>query len=340
VRLGVLVLALALPGGVEPAAVPLRPRAPELSRPQLAIARLELAPEASASRSRGDGPLTAEERARRDAVVDALLAAEAQATESPETAEGPLQDALRGFFEVAPLVAGDARAQEARAFALLALARTRLVLGRPQDAAAAVDDAMITIHQGPLPVDQFGPAMAVLVDERATVLAPLPMASLTVRCSVPCLMLVDEQPFTDALVPGAHRVWVEALAPGLPVLRRALRLAPGESVELRYDVEAPAPAPRPLPSVPAAAKRVLPRWASVLGVAVGAGAVASGGVLVGVDLRCPDLGDPRQVPQCLRVLNTDTGGFVLLGVGSAMLVTAAVILAVDEIRARRARSSR
>jgi hypothetical protein len=77
----------------------------------------------------------------------------------------------------------------------------------------------------------------------------------------------------------------------------------------------------------------------VLGLAAGTGAAAAGGVLVGVDHRCPDLSDPRQAP-CLRILDTDASGFALVGVGGAVAITAAVILAVDEIRARRARKSR
>jgi hypothetical protein len=355
-------VALAVLGSAGPtAAVPLRPRTPTLpvelaSGPTVALPRVEpiallpagpplarlhtwAAPDATGLRSRGEGPYTPEERARRDAAVDALVAAEAQATEDPETAERPLLAALRGFADVAPLVTGDAQAQEARAFAVLALARTRLVLGKPEDAAAALDEAIVTIRTA-LPVDQFGPALQQLHDERVAALAPMPAASLTVRCSVPCLVIVDEQPFPSALPPGVHRVWVEALARGLPVLREELRLTPGQAFELVYEVAAPAPDLLPRPVVEEVApRRILPRWASVLGLAAGAGTAIAGGVLVGVDHRCPDLSNPRQVP-CPNILDTDTGGFALLGVGGAVAITAAVILAIDEARARRARVDR
>ena len=294
-------------------------------------------PAAEAARSRGEGPLTAEEAARRDAAIEALVAAEALAIESPETAEGPLLDALQGFADVAPLVADDARAQEARTFALLALARTRLALGKQADAAAALDEALVIARGRALPVAQFGPGLRTFHDDRADLASSQPRASLAIRCSVPCLVLVDEQPFTDPLPPGSHRVWVEALAPGLPVLRRSTTLAPGRTVELEYVVQAPERAPSPVPDdEPTAPRRFQPRWASVLGLAVGPSAAVVGGVLVGVDHRCPDLSDPRRVP-CPRILNTDTGGFTLIGIGSAIAITAAVILAIDEVRARRGR---
>lgn len=344
-KVAAIVVALALLGPVGAGAVPLRPRAPApvVGRADALprLARLGPGAEAPAVSSRGDGPFTTDERARRDAAIEALIAAEAQATESPETAEGPLQDALRGFGDVAPLVADDPRAQEARAFAQLALARTRLVLGRPQDAAAAIDDALRAAGTRPLPVDQFGPALAALHAERVAALSAMPPATLAVRCSVPCRVLVDEHALADELLPGAHRAWVEALDPGLPVLRRELELAPGEAVELAYEVQAPEPAPRPVPvdEAPPARRRILPRWASALGLGVGAGTAVAGGVLVAVDHRCPDLSNPRTEP-CLRILDTDTGGFVLLGVGGAVAITAAVILAIDEVRARRGRRGR
>jgi hypothetical protein len=345
VTLATLALALALPGSAGAHAVPTNPPAPApvvaLDAGLPALARLGSTP-ADGLRSRGAGPLTPDEEARRDAAIEALVAAEAQATESPETAEGPLQDALRGFSDVAPLVADDPRAQQARAFAQLALARTRLVLGRPRDAAAALDDALREAGHRPLPVDQFGPALAALHAERAAALAALPPASLTVRCTVPCRVLVDEHPVAGELLPGTHRVWVEAVEAGQPVLRRALALAPGQAETLDYAVEPAAPTPAPTPVVDEprpARRRILPRWASALGLGAGASVAIAGGALVGVDHRCPDLSNPREVG-CLRILDTDTGGLVLLGVGGAMAITAAVILTIDEVRARRARRGR
>lgn len=340
-RLVVLALVLALPGMDGSGAVSLHPRAAESLAPRMGpprLARLDARAEPSEAplRSRGSAALTPEERARRDAVIDALVAAEAGATESPETAEGPLQDALATFADVAPLVSDDARAQDARAFAMLALARTRLVLGRPGDAEATLDDAIATVRDRPLPIEQFGPALMQLHAERTAARAAMPPASLAVRCAVPCRVLVDEQPFSDALPPGDHRVWIEAVLPGQPVQRRTLRLAPGEAVELTYeDAGTPATAPR-VPSPPASPRRLVPRWVSVLGLAAGTGVAAAGGALVGVDHRCPDLSDPRQVP-CLRILNTDVGGFVLLGLGGVSAISSAVILAIDEARARRRR---
>lgn len=343
-RHAALALVLWLPVASSAVALPLHPR-----RAGPVLARLGAAPPADASpeRSRGDGPLTPQEKDRRDAVVEALLDAEAHANEHPETAVAVLQRALRGMHDVAPLVAEDDYAQTARTYAQLALARTHLVLEQPQPARDAIDEALRGARGRPLPAAMFGPALEALHDERRAALAEIPSASLVVRCRVPCRVLVDERPLDaegPALPAGSHRVWVEAVTAGLPVLRRTLELGPGEAVELPYEVEAPGPEPTTSAPEPArtdeplaSPRRILPRWASVLGLGVGVGMAGAGGALVAVDHRCPNLDDPRTTP-CLRILNTDAAGFTLVGVGGAVAIAAAVILAIDEARAKRARN--
>lgn len=362
-KLAALGILLALAGGTEPTALPLQPRRSQviaawsaleptaqprqrteaIARARPALAWLEPTAEPAAVRSRGEAPLSVEERARRDAVIDALLAAEARATEEPDSAERPLREALRALEEVAPLVADDARAQQARVLAQLALARTLLVKGGASEAAAALDDALRTARGQALPIALFGPAMVTLHDERLAVLRQLGPAKLEVTCSRECRVFVDERVFDRGqpeLPAGAHRVWVEAVDPGLPLLRREIVLAPGEVLEIEYAVEEPAPA-EPLADateVEISRPRIMPRWAAGIGIGAGLGLATVGGGLVGVDHRCPDLSDPRQVP-CPRILSTDAGGFVLIGLGSAVLLTSVAILVVDEVRARRARKN-
>ncbi len=302
-------------------------------------------------RSRGGAPLSAEDKARRNAVVEALLAAEAQATENPESAESVLLEALRNFGDVAPMVAEDDYAQSARVYAQLALARTRLVLDQPAGAAAALDTALRIARGTALPVNQFGPTLVALHDERAAVLGGLAPATLAVDCAAPCRVFVDERPYDgESLVPGHHRVWVEAEAPGVLVLRREVDLEPGEQRTLDYDRVPPPVVPTepaedtpPTTTAPPAATtpseapgRILPRWATVFGLATGVAVTGVGAALVAVDHRCPSLEDPRQV-DCLNILDTDAGGWTLVGLGSAAVITSAVLLTVDEVRTRRAR---
>ncbi|MCX4245717.1 hypothetical protein [Paraliomyxa miuraensis] len=341
-----LALAPALPSATA-AALPLHPRrspAPAPA-PALALARLAEPPATSETEpvlSRGEGPMSSADRARRNTVVEDLLDAEALATESPQTAVPVLQAALRAMADVAPLVAHDDYAQQARVYAQLALARTHLVLDHHAEASESIDSALRIARGKPLPAAQFGPSLVALYDERVAAAAKVPPGVLEVRCTMPCRVLVDEQAFEGSaeLPAGPHRVWIEAVAPGIPVMRREIVTKPGERMELSFEAEGrpePEPEPDPYPpDGPLPAKRILPRWASAIGLGLGVAAVGTGGALVGVDHRCPDLRDPREVP-CLWILNTDAGGFALIGIGSAVAITAAVILAVDEVRAKRAK---
>lgn len=308
-----------------------------------------LAPTSGASateptRSRGGAPLDAEERGRRDAVVGALVEADARATEAPDTAEPALTDALAAFADAAPLV-GDDEAQRARVFAQLSLARVQLFLGRAEDAATTMDEALRTARGDALPVEQFGPDLEALYEQRRAELGP--PGQLVLECHQPCRAWVDERAVSSKgaeLPAGGHRLWIEAQAKGPPVLRQDVMVPGGERVVVVYGEPAPPElTPPPTVSEPGSDRahrpdrRMLPRWASVLGMGLGAGSIVAGGVLVGVDHRCPDLSDPRTTP-CPRILNTDAGGWIALGVGATALIVGTVILVIDERRARRSRS--
>ncbi len=294
----------------------------------------------SAVRSRGAGPWTAHERSQRDAVVRALIDAEAAATESPLDADAALAAALDDFADIAPLVATDAEAQAARTYAQLAYARTELVRDDPSSAEQRMDQALSEARGAALPADGFGPDLEALHQRRHAALARRQPGRIAIECAQPCVAWVDERPFDPEggpLPPGVHRVWVEARAAGQPVVRQQLRLAAGHTVVVRYQVVAPktrGPTGPSDPPEPATRRRILPRWASVLGLSVGVTAAGTGGVLVGVDHRCPGLADPRTTP-CLRILDTDAGGWTLVGLGTATAVASAIILALDETRARR-----
>jgi hypothetical protein len=73
-------------------------------------------------------------------------------------------------------------------------------------------------------------------------------------------------------------------------------------------------------------------------MSIGAAAMITGGVLVGVDGKCPDLTtDPRGPDACARRLNTDVPGIVLLAGGGAMLGGFAIAFGIGEHRAKRRR---
>ena len=340
-----LAAALATPSG-QP--VPLNPRARSVPAPSPRLLAQSWAINTAAEpagQSRGTGALSADEKARLAAVTQALIDAEAAAHERPETSEGALREALNDFADAAPLVGDDADAQEARTYALLALARTYLVLERPDAAADAIDDALRAAGGQPVPAGQFGPQLGNLHKRRAKALGDQTKAQLTLDCKSPCRAWVDERPFdpeSPELLPGPHRVWVESTAAGQLVHREDIDLVPGDSVTISYEVEAPAEQPGGTTTEPAPSsssdepsKRLLPRWASVLALSLGTGIAGAGGALVAVDHRCPStLADPRTTP-CLNILNTDAGGFTLIGLGGVTALTAAVILIVDEVRERK-----
>lgn len=334
-------LTVALVSTFSSPAVPLSPRGPS----QVAVALGRSAGPSTARggpRSRGTAALSAAEQRRRDRIVQALIDADAEATERPETAEPGLRRALSEFAAAAPLVANDEQAQTARIYALLALARTLLVSHQDTAAANTIDEALHVARDDALPVAQFGPALERLHDARVDALAGLQPGTLVIECTVPCKAWLNERPIepgTHALPVGPYRVWIEAEVPNLPVVRETARIRKGETVSVRYELDPSLVDASDRPPKHAVAERpdrTLPRWASIVGVSVGAGLVGTGAALVAVDRRCPDLADPRSTP-CANILNTDGGGWATLGVGGAMLISAAVILAVDEIRLRRAR---
>jgi hypothetical protein len=108
---------------------------------------------------------------------------------------------------------------------------------------------------------------------------------------------------------------------------------------LSFEVEAPPPEangedtlpvdPGPDAGVP---KRRLPRWASIVGISVGAAAVVAGGVLIGVHGRCPDGSDPVGPNACLDVLSTRGAGIGVLVGGAALLTGFSIALGIGETR--------
>ena len=87
--------------------------------------------------------------------------------------------------------------------------------------------------------------------------------------------------------------------------------------------------------------RLVPRWAEVLMVVVGAGAVGASGALLALDGTCPGGGDPIDDAGrvCPNLYETTAAGAVALGLGSAFMATGVVLLTVDEVQTRRGRQT-
>jgi hypothetical protein len=77
----------------------------------------------------------------------------------------------------------------------------------------------------------------------------------------------------------------------------------------------------------------VPRWASIAGISGGAAMVIAGGVLLGIDGKCPGGHDPvTEVEQCPSVYNTNVSGGVLVGVGAVVMLGMGTVLTITEIQ--------
>jgi hypothetical protein len=96
--------------------------------------------------------------------------------------------------------------------------------------------------------------------------------------------------------------------------------------ETSQGVEAPPPDPGPEPWP-------IPRWASIAGVSGGAALLITGGVLLGINGKCPGGHDPvTEVDLCPSVYNTDVSGGVLIGVGSVVVLGMGAVLTITELQ--------
>lgn len=294
-------------------------------------------------------PVSAEERRRVEGAIGALLAAERKANESPASGVQPLNEALARFHDLGPLAARDLEAHEARIYALLSLARAHLALEQTDEAAEAMDAAIRVARGDRLPATVFGPGLVELHERRLSAPENRPEGQLTVTCTPACEVVLDErgagsgtQVEVRNLPLGPHRVHVHATAADVEdILSAQIELtADSPAAALTYAPAAPEAGTetptsgQPMKDTPA---RRLPRWAGIVGIAAGAAAMVAGGVLLGLDGRCPDGSDPSGPNTCIDVLNTDKPGIALLVTGGALMTGFGVVLAIGETRDRKRR---
>jgi hypothetical protein len=231
--------------------------------------------------------------------------------------------------------------------ALVALLIERDVLA----AATAMDEAIRSARDTELPVRSFGPDVLRLYEQRRSVLEAAGTGTIEVDCQVACEVLINEHLSpnpSDPLYLGAYRVWVRADS-GSPewTYYHVVLDAPDWPETLTY------PPPPPLPQVESEigngagtttdtghhqgsrTKRMLPRWAEIIGLAAGAGLAVTGGVLLSMNGDCEGGGTPSIPVTCPGVYDNSIQGYTLLGAGIGLFTLAGVMLTVDEVRVGR-----
>lgn len=259
------------------------------------------------------------------AQVEALT----EAINAGEPVRDQLFDALANFPRHAPRLATDPAARAVRARAQLNLARTYLSEGADESAAGVMDELLRSSNGEALPVEEFGPSLVKLHEQRRSALEHAGTASMEIRCAVPCRAYVNERAVgrrVDNLYLGIYRVWVEQGTgdSGQAHIEWVQLAEPNQTVV----VELPSsPADQAAhDSAPAAAherERLMPRAAEIALLVVGSTAVTVGGLALGI--QAPPT-DGRQIL-----------GVTMTGVGGAALLLGGISLAVDEVRVGNAR---
>jgi hypothetical protein len=288
------------------------------------------------------------ERTKVDALARELREAEEQSAKRPSEGASALRDALEHASADAILVAKSQSAREAQRYARLALARSLLASGDREAAAGLLDEMLAIAGDTPLPAKLFGPAVSELHAERAALSVERERGEVVIECEASCVAIASDtllgcasasRPLHLQLPSGPWRITVAATDE--PSHRAVSELELSAAAPARVRLGPPADRVDPPRDH---GPRKLPRWAGILGMSVGAAAMIVGGVLVGVDGKCPDLKtDPTGPDACGRRLNTDVPGIVMLATGGAVFTGFTIAFGIGEARqtkARRARATR
>lgn len=279
-----------------------------------------------------------------EAAIAAVEEANIAANNDPEANLATLVGAIERLAEFGPEIAASAEGREALDLSLLNLARTLLLTGDEAQAAEVMDQTIRAAYGRKLPIKRFGPTLVGFHNKRRALLDDQGSASIQVQCQVSCRVVIDAQPATTDSGPlylGSHRVWIEATDDEVEPARHDIVL---DERDVTKVVHFPAERAleceeQPLVEIatpraePPAATRILPRWAEITVGVIGLGAAVAGGVMLGLDGKCPGGLDPiADAQQCPRLYEGTVPGLVALGVGSALFVAGTVTLSVDEVR--------
>lgn len=276
-----------------------------------------------------------------------------QATVSAEpssTSETELVAAIAAAEQQAVEFGSDPDALETVARARLALAWVHLARNQPDQAEAAMDEAIRSAMGKSIPAGSFGPDVLELHDRRKLALQAGGTASIEVDCDR-CQVIINEHRSpnpSEPLVLGEYRVWVTSRDGVLEPARFDVELATAGGVQTRAfgPVETANPEPDGDAAIavtdtgPNDRKRMLPRWAEILGATAGVGLIVSGVVLNSLHGKCQgdaSNGDPTDPVACPNLYENHPQDYVLMGVGGGLVALSGVFLTVDEVRVGRAR---
>ena len=255
------------------------------------------------------------------AAVDRLR----EADSDPHATAQALSEAILALEEFGPQLAADSEARDLRQYARLNLARVYLLAKNDEFAQLVMDEVVREAMGDVVPAADFGPSLEEFYTERLKALEQEGVASLVVKCGMPCTVHVDERdvgPEPPPLLLGTYRVWIEDTTGERPTIREQVELNEvGQVHEIEF---APIPVPVKAPPPPPPPERILPRWAEITLTAVGVGLTTTGAVLVGLD--------GSETGSSGKPLNTVNGGAICLAFGVAALLPGVITLSVDERR--------
>ncbi|PRQ01302.1 hypothetical protein [Enhygromyxa salina] len=250
------------------------------------------------------------------ATLTQLSHANANLNDPPEQTAAALLEALVNLtrFPASVAISPDAQALQSRA--QLSLARSYLLLDKPDQAAATTDEAIRTARGRELPFADFGPTLESLYAQRLATLEANGRARLHVTCTIPCRVFVNEREtptLTEPMYLGIYRVWIVDASGKLPPKQSAIRLAAdGAQVELSYQPKPTPPAnPASLPHAVTPRSRTLPRNVEIAMMALGVGLASVGTWMIGARERTVE-------------------GPIVIGLGGVSFLFGSALLVVDE----------
>lgn len=253
-------------------------------------------------------------------------------------------------------LADDEAGRRSVVMARLNLARGYLKAGDSAAAERELDRLLRESLGAEIPASRFGPDLNKLFKARKAALDAAGKTKLTIVCHAPCeVVLGSSRVLPDAAVmselyPGTHALQIRSADGSIEPLVQSVELRePGGEVVVEFAKPEPEPEPEPVPEpepepVPAPVieappppvvgpppvKRMLPRGIEIDGLLLGTGLIVAGGVMLAFDEHC--INPDHNPTSCSRKWESTAGGAVSLGLGGALWITSAVLLAIDERR--------
>jgi hypothetical protein len=266
-----------------------------------------------------------------------------------------LADALAQIDAHALALADDEAGRRSVVMARLNLARGYLKAGDATAAERELDRLLRESLGAEIPANRFGPDLNKLFKARKAALDAVGKATLTIICHSPCEVVLGtsrvqpDAPVMSELYPGTHALRINSADGSIAPLAQEVDLSAGAAVVVEFakpepepEPEAvPEPEPEPVPAPvieappppvvgPPPVKRILPRGIEIDGLVLGTGLIVAGGVMLAFDEQC--INPDANPSSCSKTFESTAGAAVSLGLGGALWITSAVLLAIDERR--------